>query len=349
VRVPSLITLALLAAALAGCGRFDHAERPAWRDQAEAACLAQHLVEATQFLQPAAEIDGPGICGLHHPFRVYALAGGTVRLHSASLLDCSMIPTLDAWVRDVLQPDAQARFGEPVAQINTMGTYSCRGINNRSGAGLSEHAFGNAIDIGGFVLASGRELNVMRGWSGQDAQESAFLHEAHAGACTYFTTVLGPGSNSFHYNHVHLDLAMHGNTSRGPRRYCKPVSQTQVAAPKRDNLPDPPPIEEELDMAQAPAPQPSLTPHGGASFVATAPESSPVYRPHLPEDADMPAGENGARFAGSPSRASLALAPLPRGIATDTEDPDEAARAGAPDAVDPDTDVTGLIESQAGR
>ncbi len=273
-----LLTIGLSALLIAGCSRFDHAERPAWRNQAEEACLADHLVEANQYLQPARAIDGPGICGLNHPFKVYALAGGTVRLNSASILDCSMIPMLDAWIKNVLQPDAQARFGEPVVQINTMGTYSCRGINNMSGAKLSEHAFANAMDVGGFVLASGREISVMRGWKSVDIQEAGFVQDAHAGACTYFTTVLGPGSNIFHYNHVHMDLAMHGNTSRGPRRYCKPVPAAQVPAPQQDTLPDPPPIEEELDIARASTPAPGYA-EGGTGFVASAPATASSYLP----------------------------------------------------------------------
>ena len=128
-------------------------------------------------------------------------------------------------------------------------------------------------NIGGFVLASGRELNVMRGFNGTDEQERAFLHEAHAGACSYFTTVLGPGYNIFHYNHFHVDLAMHGSTSRGPRRYCKPVPQTSLPEPPvKDNLPDPPPIEEEMDIARAPVPQSGYG-AGPATVVASVPLS----------------------------------------------------------------------------
>lgn len=244
--------------ALASCSRFDRAERPAWRDQAEEACFARHLVEPTRFVQPARAIEGPSICGLNHPFKVYALADGTVRFNAASLLDCSMVPALDGWIRNVVQPQALARFGEPVVQIDTMGTYSCRGINNESGTRLSEHAFANAIDVGGFVLRSGRELNVMRGWSGADEQEAAFLREAHAGACGPFTTVLGPGADIFHYDHIHLDLARHGN---GSRRYCKPDPRSRPEPPRRDDPPQPPPVEGDQDVAGAPLPDPS----GGAT------------------------------------------------------------------------------------
>ncbi len=120
----------------------------------------------------------------------------------------------------------------------------------------------------GFVLQSGRELNVRRGWNSADDQERAFLHEAHGGACGYFTTVLGPGSNAFHYNHYHLDLAMHGSTSRGLRRICKPVPERRpAAAAGADNLPDPPPIEEEQDMAST---------AGGASSYAGAGRPGPL-------------------------------------------------------------------------
>ena len=265
--------LSSIAGILAGCSDFHREERPPWRAQAEAVCLSKGLVQDSSVIHTFHEMNGPGICGLTHPFKVTALAEGSVVLNATQTLDCPMIAALDRWIREVVQPAAAARFGEPVVRINSMGSYSCRGINNMSGANLSEHAFGNAIDIGGFVLASGRELNIMRGFNGPDEQERAFLHEAHAGACSYFTTVLGPGYNIFHYNHFHVDLAMHGSTSRGPRRYCKPVPQTSLPEPPvRDNLPDPPPIEEEMDIARAPAPQSGYG-AGPATLVASVPPS----------------------------------------------------------------------------
>ena len=122
-----------------------------------------------------------------------------------------------------VQPAALARFGQPVTQIDSLGSYGCRPINNQRGAKLSEHAFGNALDIGGFHLADGRKIAVGGGWTRGEEQEKAFLRETHAGACEHFTTVLGPGSNALHYDHFHVDLAMHGATSTGPRRYCRPI------------------------------------------------------------------------------------------------------------------------------
>jgi hypothetical protein len=236
---------------VAGCGVYERAQRPAWRTQAENTCLAQHKVAQSEYIQVANEMSGPGICGMTRPFKVTALQNGAVAFNSTATLDCSMVAELDQWLAEIVQPAAQARFGVPVTQINSMGSYSCRGMNNQMGAQLSEHSFGNALDIGGFVLADGRTIAIVRDWARGDDQTQAFLRDVHGGACEHFTTVLGPGSNAFHYNHIHVDLAMHGNTSSGPRRICKPVPQTTRPAPRRDDLPDAPDIDEDIDMAQA--------------------------------------------------------------------------------------------------
>ncbi|WP_246731366.1 extensin family protein [Methylocapsa sp. S129] len=238
---------------LSGCGFLEHAERPAWRTQAENACLARGLVQPSAFITPAHEIDGPGICGLTHPFKVSGLANGTVSVEGPVTIDCSMIPALEDWLADVVQPIAQAHFGQNVVGLTTFGAYSCRGVDNLAGARLSEHAFGNAIDISGFKLADGRNIVIVQDWKKTDTQESAFLHEVHAGACQHFTTVLGPGADVFHYNHFHLDLAMHGATNTGPRRYCKPAPAPNLtpAPGQPDGLPPAPEIEEPQDIAQA--------------------------------------------------------------------------------------------------
>ena len=263
---------------LSGCSVMEpRAERPAWRNQAENTCLARHEAKASQFLRPAPEISGPGICGLQHPFKVAALAGGTVMMNSDQTLGCPMIPALDAWIAEVVQPMAQARFGAEVTGISAMGSYTCRSIDNMRGARLSEHSFGNALDIGGFRLSDGREISIVRDWKGGDAQTKAFLRDVHSGACRFFTTVLGPGADVFHYNHIHLDLAMHGNTSTGPRRYCKPLPQNQPAPPKLDELPDPPMLEEELDVATAPR-----APQFGVPATAIASHRVPDLRPPAP-------------------------------------------------------------------
>ncbi len=279
-RLLSLALITGLALLLAGCGLFRRAERPAWRAQADKACFAQNRVTRSPYIQPASAIDGPGICGLEQPLKVTALADATVALNATQTLDCPMTAALEDWLRDVVQPIALARFGQPVTQIDTMGAYSCRPIDGHGSNRLSEHSFGNAVDIGAFHFADGRRLTVEKGWTRGDAQQKAFLREAQAGACNIFTTVLAPGSDADHFNHIHLDLAMHGRTSSGPRRICKPLPSPQLlpAPQRRDDLPDAPEIDDDIDVAQAGAGLPSRT----AMTLDTALPPAPMTRPQQP-------------------------------------------------------------------
>jgi len=240
----SLLLLALVMAGLSACSIGQKPQRPAWRTQAENACLAEKRVNPSEFIALAAEVDGPGICGLTRPFKVTALQGGAVSFNATATLDCSMVAELDAWLADTVQPAAQARFGQQIVQINSMGSYACRGMNNQRWAQLSEHSFGNALDIGGFVLADGREISLMRDWWRGDEQTRAFLMDVHRGSCGHFSTVLSPGSNAFHYNHIHVDLALHG---RSGRSICKPEP--------RETLP-PPDLSPLIAQRRAPPPAP---------------------------------------------------------------------------------------------
>jgi hypothetical protein len=224
---------ALLLAALAGCSVPSKPQRPAWRAQAENVCIAEKRVRPSAYVELAGEMDGPGICGMTKPFKVTALQNGAVAFNARATLDCPMVAELDSWLADVVQPAAQARFGQAIAQINSMGSYSCRGMNGQSGAPLSEHSFGNALDIGGFVLADGREISIVRDWTRGDEQTRAFLMDVHGGSCQHFSTVLSPGSNAFHYNHIHVDLAMHG---RRGHRVCKPAPRDTIPPPGEEQL-----------------------------------------------------------------------------------------------------------------
>jgi hypothetical protein len=226
-RRASLLTL-LFCALLASCSAPFKPQRPAWRAQAENACVGQRRVAPSDFVALAPEVEGPGICGLTRPFKVTALQNGAVAFNATATLDCPMVAELETWVADTVQPAAQQRFGQRVVRIDSMGSYACRGMNNQQGAQLSEHAFGNALDIGGFVLEDGRQITLVRDWWRGDDQTRAFLMDVHRGSCGHFSTVLSPGSNAFHYNHIHLDLAQHG---RSGRSVCKPAPQETPPPP----------------------------------------------------------------------------------------------------------------------
>ncbi|MEN3931242.1 extensin family protein [Microvirga sp. W0021] len=219
-RIFAFGVLTLVGVSLAGCGLFRFERREAWRDQVEQMCLQQHQVQQTAYMSLTGKsIDGPGACGMQSPFRVSALAEGSVGLKQKLTLACPIIPTIDGWLDDVVKPAALLYFGVPVVDLNA-GSYSCRGRNNRSGAKLSEHSFGNALDVMSFILADGRVITVKGGWNGNPVERD-FLREVFTGACERFNTVLGPGSDRYHSDHLHLDLARHD--PRGVRRFCKPI------------------------------------------------------------------------------------------------------------------------------
>src|SRR5438552_16960161 len=154
-------------------------------------------------------------------------AVGPVAVRPTATLACPIVSVLDRWLADSVQPAAQRWFGARVVEIKQISAYSCRGMNGNPSAHISEHAFGNALDIAAFMLADGRRITVKDGWRGTP-EGQGFLHDVQAAACQQFSTVLAPGSNAYHYDHIHVDLMR-----RASRRViCEPaaVAGDEVAA-----------------------------------------------------------------------------------------------------------------------
>ncbi len=137
------------------------------------------------------------------PYSVGAIQ--PAELKPAATLACPLVSALERWVSEGVQPAALHWFRSPVVEIKQISAYSCREMNGAGGHGISEHAFGNALDVAAFKLADGRTITVKDGWHGTP-EEQGFLHDAQLYACETFVTVLGPGYNAAHYNHFHLDL-----------------------------------------------------------------------------------------------------------------------------------------------
>ena len=87
--------------------------------------------------------------------------------------------------------------------------------NNDANPPMSEHATGNAIDIGAITLDSGRTIDVRK--PGFFAfREKSLLTNVRSDSCKYFNTVLGPGTNRQHADHFHFDL----RDRKSGRKYC---------------------------------------------------------------------------------------------------------------------------------
>jgi hypothetical protein len=146
-------------------------------------------------------------------------AFGPVAVTPTATLACPIVSALDRWLADSVQPSAMRWFGARVVEIKQISAYSCRGMNGNSRAHISEHAFGNALDIAAFTLADGRRITVKDGWKGMP-EEQGFLRDVQGAACQQFNTVLAPGSNVYHYDHIHVDLMR-----RASRRIiCQPAA-----------------------------------------------------------------------------------------------------------------------------
>jgi hypothetical protein len=147
--------------------------------------------------------------------------GGCSSIDSVKLLDigtptsglgamtCPLAKNFAAWAQYAVKPAAQKYFGQKVVKIETFGTYSCRNIYGGRSGRLSQHAYSNAIDVSGFVLADGRRIMLDGGWKG-DKPSQDFLRALHKSACRRFGTVLSPDYNAAHYNHFHMDMSGNG-------------------------------------------------------------------------------------------------------------------------------------------
>ena len=182
-------------------------------------------------------------------------------------------------------------FNQPVVEIKQISAYSCRGMNGQPGAHISEHAFGNALNIAAFVLADGHRITVEGGWKGSP-EEQGFLRDVPGSACNQFTTVLAPGSNQYHYNHIHVDLMRRASS----RRICQPgaVDGEVVAArarvqpalriaagrsqPADAALPDPAGRARQRSVRLARRRPPGMTPARPAGFGARRPGWTPKWK-----------------------------------------------------------------------
>ncbi len=151
---------------------------------------------------------------------------GPVAVKPAATLACPIVSALDRWLADSVQPASMRWFGARVVEIKQISAYSCRGMNGNPHAHISEHAFGNALDIAAFTLADGRRITVKDGWRGMP-EEQGFLRDVQSAACQQFNTVLAPGSNVYHYDHIHVDLMRRASG----RVICEPsaVSGEEIA------------------------------------------------------------------------------------------------------------------------
>lgn len=186
---------------------------PGMMPQSEVSCRAELRRLGVSFRDVARIADGP-TCGIDYPLELSGLASG-VAVKPAVKLNCQVTLAFAKWVKFELVPSSRFRYMSGVGRITPMGGYSCRKMNSRSSNPWSEHARGNAIDIGTITLKNGKEIDVRK--KGFFAfREKGLLKAVRSDSCKYFSTVLGPGSDPSHWNHFHFDL----RTRKSGYRHC---------------------------------------------------------------------------------------------------------------------------------
>ena len=169
----------------------------------EPSACRQALTEEIAIAPSIPDIHGPGGCGGDDLVRLEAIVlpdKHRVAVTPPATLRCKMATEIADWVRnDVVS--LTAPLGSEPSVLDNFNSYECRGFNRIPGAHLSEHGRANALDVRAIKLANGKSIELTDRTVPSDLRER-FLHSV----CARFMTVLGPGSDWYHEEHIHLDL-----------------------------------------------------------------------------------------------------------------------------------------------
>jgi hypothetical protein len=170
--------------------------------------------------RPLGALIAPGECGAPDAVQLESVlmpGGAKVTIAPPATLRCAMAAVVAQWIRDDVAA-AAVKLGAPLREIENLGSYECRGRDRVRGATLSEHGRANALDVHAFKLANGMRIVLA-----DSRAPVEFRNAVRDSACARFATVLGPGSDTDHAEHVHLDLA--------PRRSNYKLCEWDVRVP----------------------------------------------------------------------------------------------------------------------
>lgn len=173
---------------------------PAVEPTPDLACAAL-LADSTIVVRQLPPIAGEGGCGIARPVALENVLVGARRIVvvPGPTMRCDLAAAFASWIAEDLSTLVRSAKADVVG-VTTLDAYDCRGRNRQAGAKLSEHAKGNAVDVASVRLSNGAVLALT---AAGDQNVSTLLRTS---ACGRFSTVLGPGSDGFHEDHIHLDL-----------------------------------------------------------------------------------------------------------------------------------------------
>jgi hypothetical protein len=180
------------------------------------ACLARLRAAGVRFDIATMSVAARPSCAIEVPVRLNSLASRAlvvmeVHLPEKPIVSCQFAERLTAWLGHLVAPLIAGRMSSGLRAVRTGPGYECRNRNGAADGKLSAHAVGQAVDISGFELSNGKFIPVTP--DGGEAMGDV-VDPIRTAACGWFTTVLGPGSDAAHANHLHVDIAMHGASDR---------------------------------------------------------------------------------------------------------------------------------------
>ena len=187
------------------------AAKPAEPAAPQLSACRQALTEEIAIAPSVPDIHGAGGCGGEDLVRLEAIVLADKRkvaVKPAAILRCKMAAAVVDWVRTDIAPLAQS-LGGGISNLDNFDSFECRGRNRVAGAQLSEHGRANALDVRALGLANGKSIS-LTDRSVPRALRETVLHSV----CARFSTVLGPGSDWYHEDHIHLDLIERRNNYR---------------------------------------------------------------------------------------------------------------------------------------
>lgn len=180
--------------------------------EASAPSLCRQRLTADLAIAPSlAPVVGAGECAVEDVVRLEAVVladKSRVALTPPATLRCSFAEAIVYWVREDVVPAVRS-LDAVLGSIENYVSYECRGRNGVVGAKLSEHGKANALDVASVKLGNGTVLGLTDLHVAKNFREG--LRQA---TCARFSTVLGPGSDGQHENHIHVDMIERRNGYR---------------------------------------------------------------------------------------------------------------------------------------
>lgn len=180
------------------------------------ACMVELAALGADAPRAEAPPAGDMGCAVDAPVRLRSVQTkeGRIAIHGEPLIACAAARAAALFLAQTVSPLARGATGQTLSGVTAAG-FQCRPRNRVEGGKLSAHGKGLALDVTSFQFSDASTMTV----AAPSPERAAMFAGIRKAACGYFTTVLGPGADESHRDHLHLDIEAHGSSGYG--RICQ--------------------------------------------------------------------------------------------------------------------------------